>query len=456
MASDGQTLNVAIVHPEMGVGGAERLVAAAAAELSSRGHRVHVFAAAGGAGAALVPPDVVLVSVCPWVPASLFGRLRALFSGLRMALLALWLYVLCSQHFDVLLVDQVSLALPLLRACATRVVFYVHFPDALVAAQQRRAEPRKVGLLGTLAGAASFPLRWAYRRVFDGLEAWGLGHADAVLANSAFTAEAYARALPSVARRLPARVVHPGVCAPPADGPRLDARGRPVLLCVSRFERKKELPLAIDALLEAQRSDKSDEKRPLLVFVGPHDSNDAECVGVVAELRKRAAHADLRCESLFGASISAGGQVAVGRDAWTLPRDTDVLFLFSAPEDLLHAALRAADVLVYTPADEHFGLAPLEAMAAGVPVAARDSGGPRETVVHGKTGLLVPGLGASAGRALGRAARSILDMDAQRRAAMRLCAAEHAASSFSRAAMGARLEAALLRVLSERSPRHDS
>ncbi|HOW58355.1 MAG TPA: glycosyltransferase family 4 protein [Candidatus Omnitrophota bacterium] len=39
---------------------------------------------------------------------------------------------------------------------------------------------------------------------------------------------------------------------------------------------------------------------------------------------------------------------------------------------------------------EPFGLVPLEAMACGTPVIAVDEGGYRETVVHGKTGLLLP------------------------------------------------------------------
>ena len=50
--------------------------------------------------------------------------------------------------------------------------------------------------------------------------------------------------------------------------------------------------------------------------------------------------------------------------------------------------LAACAAVVYTPQHEHFGIVPLEAMAAGRPVVACDSGGPRETVLHGRTGLL--------------------------------------------------------------------
>lgn len=48
-----------------------------------------------------------------------------------------------------------------------------------------------------------------------------------------------------------------------------------------------------------------------------------------------------------------------------------------------------AQVLVYTPIMEAFGLAPLEAMACNTPVVAVREGGPRESIVHGETGVLV-------------------------------------------------------------------
>ncbi len=45
--------------------------------------------------------------------------------------------------------------------------------------------------------------------------------------------------------------------------------------------------------------------------------------------------------------------------------------------------------LICTALDEDFGLTPIEAMASGKPVVAVNEGGFKETVVHGKTGLLV-------------------------------------------------------------------
>lgn len=69
-------------------------------------------------------------------------------------------------------------------------------------------------------------------------------------------------------------------------------------------------------------------------------------------------------------------------------QDTQVLFLLSVPDSLKNSLLASAALLIYTPQNEHFGIVPLEAMLATVPVLAANEGGPVETVVEGKTGWL--------------------------------------------------------------------
>ena len=76
--------------------------------------------------------------------------------------------------------------------------------------------------------------------------------------------------------------------------------------------------------------------------------------------------------------------------AQAIPDDIDVLFLLSVPDQLKSSLLKAANLLLYTPSDEHFGIVPLEAMLAGVPVLASNSGGPLETVIDTVTGWLRP------------------------------------------------------------------
>ena len=76
--------------------------------------------------------------------------------------------------------------------------------------------------------------------------------------------------------------------------------------------------------------------------------------------------------------------------ALSIPDDIEVLFLLSVPSQLKSMLLNAARLLVYTPSNEHFGIVPLEAMLAGVPVLAANTGGPLETIVDGETGWLRP------------------------------------------------------------------
>ena len=65
-----------------------------------------------------------------------------------------------------------------------------------------------------------------------------------------------------------------------------------------------------------------------------------------------------------------------------------VVFLQSITTQEREALFTRCRVVLYTPENEHFGYVPLEAMAAGRPVVAVKSGGPRETIRHGETGLL--------------------------------------------------------------------
>ena len=71
-----------------------------------------------------------------------------------------------------------------------------------------------------------------------------------------------------------------------------------------------------------------------------------------------------------------------------------VHFVGFVSEQELARYYATAMVTVYLPEREPFGLVPLEAMASGTPVIGPRSGGLRETVVDGKTGLLIDELTA--------------------------------------------------------------
>jgi glycosyltransferase involved in cell wall biosynthesis len=77
------------------------------------------------------------------------------------------------------------------------------------------------------------------------------------------------------------------------------------------------------------------------------------------------------------------------RDAFN-PVGERVTFTGFLEGDALSRAYATADVFVHCSVTETFGLVVLEAMACGLPVVARDEGGPSEIVREGRTGFLTP------------------------------------------------------------------
>ena len=72
----------------------------------------------------------------------------------------------------------------------------------------------------------------------------------------------------------------------------------------------------------------------------------------------------------------------------------------------LSQAYASADLFVFPSSTDTFGNVILEAQASGLPVVVTDSGGPRENMIHGETGIVVPRQDA---RALCQAVSSLLD-----------------------------------------------
>ena len=167
-------------------------------------------------------------------------------------------------------------------------------------------------------------------------------------------------------------------------------RGKKVVLSINRFEKKKDVGLAIRAF--SGLGEKRIQGVRLVIAggcfgfgnacmandrVGGYDNRELENVSYHNELVALAESHGLR-------TATAKNIVT----ALNIPEDIDVLFLLSVPAQLKTTLLNAARMLVYTPSNEHFGIVPLEAMLAGVPVLAANSGGPLETVVDGETGWL--------------------------------------------------------------------
>jgi alpha-1,3/alpha-1,6-mannosyltransferase len=297
------------------------------------------------------------------VPSSFFGRFAILCAILRQVHLILQI-TLFSDELRLLtptsfFVDQLSAGIPLLRILQPhpRVIFYCHFPDKLLA--------KKGGWLKAL-----------YRRPFDWLESWSTGCSDTIVVNSNFTKSVFAEAFPALKSRSPG-VVYPCVDTDASDtfeNTRPLWPSKKVLLSINRFEKKKDVALAIRAYAGLSPVERKDTR---LVIAGGYDPKVAENTITYTEL----------CELADSMKLKHATAKTV-TSAQSVPHDTSILFLHSVPSAFKATLLSTARLLVYTPRNEHFGIVPLEAMLAGTPVLAANEGGPTETVISGQTGWL--------------------------------------------------------------------
>jgi glycosyltransferase involved in cell wall biosynthesis len=106
----------------------------------------------------------------------------------------------------------------------------------------------------------------------------------------------------------------------------------------------------------------------------------------------------------------------------------DVRFLGWLRDEEIRTHYRSAAATLL-PGTEDFGIVPVESQACGTPVVALDDGGARETVIDGKTGILVPEPTAEAfASALNRALNSSFDLAAARANALRFSKQQFMAS----------------------------
>ncbi|MQL94674.1 hypothetical protein Taro_027340 [Colocasia esculenta] len=341
-------LKVAIIHPDLGIGGAERLIVDAAVELASHGHSVHVFTAHHDKNRCfeetITGPFQVTV-YGSFIPRHIFHHFHAVCAYIRCIFVALCVLFMW-PCFDVILADQVSAVIPLMKIKrSTKIVFYCHFPDLLLAKHT------------TL-------LRRIYRKPIDMIEEATTGMSDLILVNSRFTASTFANTF----RCLHNRGIEPAVLYPSVDIKQFDGHCSYKLnfLSINRFERKKNIGLAISAFamlrsFEGFGPPGHNFAKVTLTIAGGYDKRLPENVEYLKELKRLAETEGVSDQVKFVTSCS------------------------TADRNLL---LSECLCVIYTPKDEHFGIVPLEAMAARKPVIACDSGGPMESIKHGITGFL--------------------------------------------------------------------
>jgi glycosyltransferase involved in cell wall biosynthesis len=142
---------------------------------------------------------------------------------------------------------------------------------------------------------------------------------------------------------------------------------------------------------------------------------------------------------LIAGEGSLKGQLQTQIDMAHLSPDVRLLGFRKDVADLMGAC----DIFVLPSRAEPFGLALLEAMAAGKPVIAANEGGPPEIIVSGESGLLFPaGDDAALANAIGA-----LTNDAAKRAALGQAARKRQATVFSTERMVAEIMAVYDRAL---------
>ncbi|KAA8913606.1 hypothetical protein FN846DRAFT_928879 [Sphaerosporella brunnea] len=360
---------ILFIHPDLGIGGAERLVVDAAVGLQDRGHSVTIYTSHCDPrhcfDEARNGTLTIRVSGNSIVPRNILGRFSILCAILRQ--LHLTLSLLASgelANYDYLFIDQLSACIPIFHFFAPhiRVLFYCHFPDFLLA-------PR------------SSLVKSLYRIPFDWFEGLTTGLADTIVVNSNFTKSVFATAFPKINRE--PRVVYPCVDVAEKKSEKksmiqdeepkfLAEDGRKILLSINRFERKKNIELAIKAF--ARLTD-SERRHSRLIIAGGYDPRIGENISYHNELVAM-------CDSFQLKHITCKNFIT----SLSIPEDTDVLFLLSIPASWKTYLLKASSLLLYTPEREHFGIVPLEALLAELPVLAHNSGGPLETIQEGATG----------------------------------------------------------------------
>ncbi|KAH7698441.1 alpha-1,3-mannosyltransferase [Aphelenchoides avenae] len=338
-------MRVTFLHPDLGIGGAERLVVDAALALRAKEHSVkfvtnhfspdHCFKD-------VMSFDIKVINV---FPRSIFGKMHALCAYIRLCLASI--YVCWTSDADVIFSDQISAPLPILRAFSpAKQVFYCHFPDQLLTTRK------------TLA-------KQLYRSVIDWFECWTTGFADLIFVNSKFTEGVVRETMPSLASRH-LHVLYPSLNtkffddSPEVDDG-LDPAKEVVFLSLNRFEVKKNIGLALEAFAKLREAAPEQFDKCLLVVAGGYDKLNSENILHHQHLCDKARDLDIFENTVFVKS----------------PRD-----------DVKVQLLRRCRLLLYTPTNEHFGIVPLEAMYMRRPVVATNTGGPTETVVDGKTGFL--------------------------------------------------------------------
>ncbi|ESK95858.1 glycosyltransferase family 4 protein [Moniliophthora roreri MCA 2997] len=396
-------MRIAFLHPDLGIGGAERLVVDAALGLQNLGHEVHIYTSHHDPSHCFEETrdgTLKVHAIHSPIPRAIQGRFHILLAHLRQLHLTTHILSRSEAPYDVYFVDQLSTCVPFLRILGkARVVFYCHFPDKLLAngelVEEKGGRDGEVRFRMKKKGSL---LKRAYRYPMDWLEEITTRHADRILANSKFTSRVFKTYFPSIMQE--PTVVYPGINIQaytpeinPSDSDIVAiASNRPTLLSLNRFERKKNAELAVNTFAKLCSRIKEHSQSMRLVLAGGYDPRLEDNVQTLKHLIDAVKYTHRLSYSVLTPSSSS----VTPPPSTASTADADIIFLLNFTTAQRTALLRSSSTLclLYTPANEHFGIGPVEGMICGVPVLACDSGGPVESLIESpaseRTGWLRP------------------------------------------------------------------
>ena len=327
------------LHPDLGIGGAERLVLAFSKALREGGWETTFWVNRHEPTRSLAEAAEETIRCAQTrIPRSLGGRLQYLLALLRLRA-AIKEFSPMVPAPDLIIVDVVPHVVPMLRRLYpdSAIAIYCHFPEAAF----------NRGLCGVG--------RTVYRNGLDFLEQRAYLAADRILCNSSHTRLALLRCLP---RTDPARVeiLPPGTPVPSCPVPA--PTGRNSVFSLGRIHPSKNHRLALEVFAKARLPSWA-----RLEIAGGYDQADSSSVA------ERTLLVNLADELGITDSL-----------VWHLnPGQPDLEAIWSRTRFAFQPAL-----------EEHFGIFLIEAMAQGIPAIAINAGGPLEIIHHAKEGFLCP------------------------------------------------------------------
>jgi len=148
---------------------------------------------------------------------------------------------------------------------------------------------------------------------------------------------------------------------------------------------------AIYPCVDIHRFEGEEERERKVCYVGRIDKNKGIDMVIDAFLKVRSTITDAKLEIVGGVKGSPWAEAYYPSLVSRLTQigDKGIALKTDVPSSEIVRTLLSSKCMANFNPEEHFGIVPVEAMAAGTPPIVADGGGQRETVIQGETGYLV-------------------------------------------------------------------